>query len=145
MKKIIIVLILCLLFACSIFVKPTEFSLTNYFDCGVLHIYTNRPVNETSIQLSNIYMSTSSHGASKSDIIGESLYFNNLEISSAINTLKAKVKFTEYIEEQRLTVIYAYSSLIPTHKIVDNIKINLQISTCSEYSVIGWPVIYGSF
>ena len=145
MKKIIVILIICLLFACGIFVKPNNFSLNNYFDTGLLHIYTKRPINETSIPLVGTYMSTSSKGVKKGEIIGESLYFDNLEIDSAITTLKAKVKFTEYIDEQNLTIIYAYSKLIPKYEMVNNVKINVQISTCDEYSVIGWPLIYGSF
>lgn len=145
MKKIIVILILCLLFACSIFVKPKEFSLQNYFDSGLLHIYTNRPINETSIYLANTYMSTSKDGIKEGDILGESLYFENIEVGSAINKLKAKVKFTEYIEEQNLTLIYAHTNLISKYEMVNNVKINLQISTCDEYSVIGWPLIYGSF
>lgn len=145
MKKIIVILILTLLFACSIFVKPKEFSLQNYFDNGLLHIYTNRPINETSIAITNIYMSSNTKGVTKGDIVGESLYFKNLEVSSAISKLKAKVKFTEYIDEQNLTLIYAYTNLISKYEIINNVKINLQISTCDEYSVIGWPLIYGSF
>lgn len=145
MKKIIVILILCLTFACSIFIKPKDFSLQNYFDTGLLHIYTNRPINETSIAITNLYMSTSKKGLTKGDIVGESLYFTNLEINSALTKLKAKVKFSEYIEEQSLTLIYAYSSLISKYEIINNVKINLQISTCNEYSVIGWPLIYGSF
>jgi hypothetical protein len=134
-----------MLFACSIFVKPNNFSLKNYFNTGLLHIYTKRPINETSIYLVNIYISTNSKGATKEDIIGESLYFENLEIDSALNKLKAKIKFTEYIDDQNLTIIYAYSNLIPSSKTLNNTKVNLQISTCNEYSVIGWPIIYGSF
>ena len=145
MKKIIVILILCMLFACSIFIEPKTFTLSDYFDSGVLHIYTRHPINSTSIQLANTYMSTSKKGANSKDIIGESLYFNNLEIESAIKTLKAKVKFTEYLKEQKLTIIYAYTSLINCYKTIDHIKVNLQISTCDEYSVIGWPLIYGSF
>jgi len=145
MKKIIVVLIISLLFACSIFVNSNNFTLTSYFNTGILHIYTNRPINETSIYLANTYMSSNSSGATQKDILGESLYFENLEVGSAIKTLKAKIKFTEYINSQNLTIIYAYSKLIPKYKIINNIKINLQISTCDNYSVIGWPVIYGSF
>ena len=145
MKKVIVVLILSLLFACSVFVKPKEFSLQNYFDAGLLHIYTSRPINETSIALANTYISTSSKGIKKGDILGESLYFNNLEIGSAIKKLKAKVKFTEYLDNQNLTIIYAYTNLISKYEMVNNVKINLQISTCDEYSIIGWPLIYGSF
>ncbi len=145
MKKIIIALILCLLFACSIFVKPKQFSLTNYFDSGLLHIYTKRPINETSILLANTYMSTSNKGIKKGDIIGESLYFENLEVGSAINKLKAKIKFTEYLDNEKLTLIYAYTNLISKYEIINHTKVNLQISTCEQYSVIGWPLIYGSF
>ena len=145
MKKIIVILVLCLLFACNILIKPKEFSLNNYFDSGLLHIYTHRPINETSIAISNLYMSTSNKGVIKGDIVGESLYFNNLEVGSAIQNLKAKVKFTEFLDDQNLTLIYAYTTLIPKYEMVNNVKINLQISTCDEYSVIGWPLIYGSF
>lgn len=145
MKKIFVILILTLTFACGILVKPKEFTLGEYFDNGLLHIYTNRPINETSIAITNLYMSTSNKGVSKGDIVGESLYFTNLEINSALQTLKAKVKFTEFIEEQNLTIIYAYTNLVPKYEMVNNVKINLQISTCNEYSVIGWPLIYGSF
>lgn len=145
MKKIIVIIVLSLLFACGIFVKPNQFSLSSHFNCGTLYTYTSRPINNTSIELVGNYMSLSSEGAGKGDIIGECMYFDNLEVSAALNTLKAKVKFTEYIDNEKLTVIYAYSRLIPTHKTINNHKINLQISTCSEYSVIGWPVIYSSF
>ena len=145
MKKIFIILILCLLFACSVFVKPKNFTLQDYFDAGILHIYTLRPINETSIPLANTYMSTSKKGLQPGDIIGESIYFNNLEVGDAIKKLKAKIKFTEYIDEQNLTIIYAYTNLISKNEIVNNIKINLQISVCDEYSIIGWPLIYGSF
>ena len=145
MKKIIVILVLCLLFACSILIQPKEFSLKNYFNSGLLHIYTKRPINETSIAITDIFMSTSTEGTVKGDIVGESLYFDNLEVGSAIQKLKAKVKFTEYLDEQNLTLIYAYTNLISKYEIVNNVKINLQISTCDEYSVIGWPLIYGSF
>ena len=145
MKKIFIILILCLLFACSVFVKPKNFTLQDYFDAGILHIYTLRPINETSIPLANTYMSTSKKGLQPGDIIGESIYFNNLEVGDAIKKLKAKIKFTEYIDEQNLTIIYAYTNLISKNEIVNNIKINLQISACDEYSIVGWPLIYGSF
>ena len=145
MKKIIIILILTLLFACNIFIKPKDFSLGNYFDSGLLHIYTSRPINETSIPITHLYMSTSNKGITKGDIVGESLYFSDLEIDSALKKLKAKIKFTEYLDEQNLTLIYAHTSLISKYKMVNNVKINLQISTCNEYSVIGWPLIYGSF
>ena len=145
MKKIIILLALTLLFACNIFIKPKDFTLANYFDSGLLHIYTHRPINETSIAITNLYISTSDKGLVKGDVVGESLYFSDLEVDSALKKLKAKVKFTEYLNEQNLTLIYAYTNLISKYEMVNNVKINLQISTCNEYSVVGWPLIYGSF
>lgn len=145
MKKIIIILLLTLTFACSIFIKPKNFSLQNYFDSGLLHIYTSHPINETSIAITNLYVSSNSKGLKKDVMVGESMYFDNLEVGSAIKKLKAKVKFTEYLDEQNLTLIYAYTKLISKYEIVNNVKINLQISTCDEYTVIGWPLIYGSF
>lgn len=144
MKKICIILILALVFGCSFFVKPKQFNLRSYFDSGILHIYTKQPINQTSILISNLYMSSSSSGADK-NILGESLYFENLEVGSALTKLKARVKFTEYVKNQNLTIIYAYTNLIPKYEMINNVKINLQISTSEQYSVIGWPLIYGSF
>ena len=93
MKKICVIIILTLVIGCSFFVKPKQFNLRDYFDSGVLHIYTRQPINETSIPISNLYISTSTNGAGK-QIIGESLYFENLEVGSALTKLKATVKFT---------------------------------------------------
>ena len=145
MKKIIVLLSLALIFTCSIFIKPKDFTLVNYFDEGILYTYTSQPINDTSIHLAGTYMSLNSKGANKDNRIGECLYLDCAEINSVLTKLKAKVKFTEYIEEQQLTIIYAYSNLIPISKTIDNHKVNLQISSCSEYCAIGWPVIYSGF
>ena len=124
MKKICIILVLTVILGCSFFVKPKQFNLRSYFDSGILHIYTKQPINETSIPLANLYMSTTNKGANKNQIVGESLYFENLEVGSALTKLKATVKFTEYLENQNLTLIYAYTNLIPKHEIINNV-INL--------------------
>ena len=145
MKKFIVLLILALTMCGSMLIKPKTFTFNTYFNNGVIYTYTSHPINDTSILLVGTYMSLNSNGADENDIIGECIYFDNLEVSSAITKLKAKVKFTEYIEEQHLTIIYAYSNLIPISKQVNNHKVNLQISTCNEYSAIGWPLIYGGF
>lgn len=141
MKKFIVLPILLLIIICNIYNKQ-EFSLSTYFNQGKLSYYTNTATNTLSVKLADSYMSLTKPNAK---IIGESMYFNNLEVISAIKTLKASVKFTEYLSEQNLTLIYCYTSLIPTYKYVKSNKINLQISTCEEYSIIGWPLIYGSF
>lgn len=145
MKKFIVLIILALATSCVIFVKPKTFSLKSYFDKGMLYTYTTHPINDTSIPLTGTYMSLNAEGADKDTIIGECMYFDNLEVGAALKSLKAEVKFTEYIDEQHLTIIYAYSKLIPISKNMNNHIINLQISTCNEYSVVGWPVIYGGF
>ncbi len=145
MKKFIVMLVLSILFACSIFIDKKPFSLRTYFDKGALYTYTSYPINDTSIALVGNYMSISPDGANAKNTIGECLYFDNLEVGNALNRLKAKVKFTEYIEAQQLTIIYAYTKLVPKHETIGGHKINLQVSTCSEYTAIGWPVIYGGF
>lgn len=147
MKKIIFILSLSIILGCSIFFKPYKkrFSLTNYFHSGTLYIYTNKSINSSSVKITNNYINTSSQGATSENIIGESIYFENLEVGSAIETMKAKVMFTEYLENENLTIIYALSPLIPLKKKVKNNYINMQIAISSEYTIIGWPTILGSF
>ncbi len=141
MKKLIIIFILSVLICCSTYIKQ-NFTLSSYFTTGQLSYYTSSPITTSSIKLADAYLT---HEKPSSNIIGESMYFTNLEVISAIDTLKAEVKFTEYLSEQNLTLIYCYTNLIPTYKYVKSFKINLQISTNDEYTIIGWPLIYGSF
>lgn len=143
MKKLFVTLSLFTLFICNIIVEQKNFSFRDYFDNGILYTYTKKPIDESSIFLANNYMTI--NASSQQEVLGESVYFENLELGSAINTLQADIKFTEYLKNEQLTIIYAYSNLIPTHKYVNNYKINLQISVANDYIVIGWPLILGSF
>ena len=140
MKKFIILFIIFLIICCSTYIKH-DFTLTSYFNTGTISYYTSTP-NNNSTKLADTYLNTQKPS---SNIIGESMYFTNIEVITAIKTLKAKLKFTEYLTEQNLTLIYCYTSLIPTYKYVKSHKINLQISVNDNYTIIGWPLIYGSF
>ena len=117
-----------------------NFSLKNYFD-GEISYYTDSKQNSDCINLGFCYISNEVN--KNSTIIGESIKIKNLEVASAINTLKAQIIKTEYLENGT-NVIYAYSPLIKSSIQSSNNKINLQIATNDEYSTIGWPLILGS-
>ena len=68
----------------------------------------------------------------------------NLEISVAIKTLNARVVKTEYLEDETV-VIYAYTNLIKDGVEIFGRKVNLQFATRDETTIIGWPLILGSF
>jgi len=118
-----------------------QFSLTNYFS-GEYVYYTETVVDEHSISLGFCYIN---EGRSRvQNVIGESMRIDNFEPASAIKTLRAKVIKTEYIESGAV-VIYAHTDLIDREVSVFNEKVNLQIAYYEDYSVIGWPLILGSF
>lgn len=117
MKKIFILIVVLLIILFNSFYNKNTFSLRDYFSTGKLTQYTK----------------------------GESLYFNNLEVGKAIEILNAEIKFVEYIEDRALTIIYCYTDKIKTSVYSNDKKINLQIAYCDNYSVIGWPMIFGSF
>lgn len=147
MKKLIFILSLSLILLCGIFFTPHQnnFSLSNYFSGTTMYTYTNECINQTSTKITNTYMSLSSKGATTQNLLGESMFFDNLEVNSALKTLKATVKFTEYLSCEQLTIIYGYSPLIDKNKVIKNNLVNIQIAISNEYTIIGWPVIYGSF
>ncbi len=118
-----------------------QFSLTNYFS-GEYVYYTETVVDEHSISLGFCYMN---EGQSRvQNVIGESMRIDNFEPASAIKTLRAKVIKTEYIESGAV-IIYAHTDLLDREVSVFNEKVNLQIAYYEDYSVIGWPLILGSF
>jgi len=140
MKKLIIfsALVMVLFYANSF---KSQFTLLNYFT-GEYCLYSNQE-SENSINLGFCYLSKENSSSLK-NIVGESLKIENLEISDAIKTLNAKVVKTEYLENGT-TVIYAYSPLIKNNVSVNDKKVNLQIATNKDVSIIGWPLILGSF
>ena len=114
-----------------------SFSLNNYFN-GKISYYTKEIVSENSIDLGFCYLTNSVNKPSK--IIGESITIENLEISTALKTLKASVKNKECLEDGTV-VLYAYSPLIKS----SNNSTNLQIAIKKNVCIIGWPLILGSF
>lgn len=117
MKKIFVLLILLTIILLNSYSKQTEFSLSNYFDIGTITSFKN----------------------------GESIYFTNFEVNDALKKLNAEIKFTEYIKNKDLTILYCKSPIIPKSVDVKNFNINLQIAITDDYTVIGWPMILGSF
>ena len=139
MKKILVVIIIFLIVLSGVETKR-NFTLLEYFS-GEYIVYTSKDNSENSVDLGFCYMNSK---PVTNNVIGESISIENLEVGSAITTLKARVIKTETLEDGTC-VIYAYSSLIDENITVDGKKVNLQIATKGNRSVIGWPLILGSY
>ncbi len=81
--------------------------------------------------------------AEANTLVGESMVIYNFEAGAAIKTLRATIIKTEVVNNA--TIIYANSPLINSSVTIEGKKINLQIANYSDHSVIGWPLILGSF
>ena len=138
MKKIAVIIIMFLIILSGVKTE-NDFSLLNYFS-GEYVVYTSTE-NEECIDLGFCYMNTK---PTTENVVGESITIENLEISTALKTLSAQVVKTEYLEDGT-TVIYAFTNLINEKVDVNGQKVNLQIATRDERSVIGWPLILGSY
>ena len=138
MKKLFVVIIMFIIILSGVKTE-TNFSLLDYFS-GEYTAYTEQN-SSNGINLGFCYMNSNQNVEA---LIGESLVVKNLEIGSALSTLKAKVVKTEYLENDMI-VIYAFSPLIDEKVKVFNTYVNLQIATSDDRSVIGWPLIMGSF
>lgn len=138
MKKFLIVLTMFAILLATQNIKK-DFTLLDYFS-GEYIAYT-QTANEFATNLGFCYMQTNKVDAKS--LIGESLKIENFEPVSALKTLKANVIKTEYIEGR--IVIYAYSPFINKDVKIDNLKVNLQIAQTDEYTILGWPLILGSF
>lgn len=138
MKKFIVVIVVFLVLL-SATEQGTNFSLLNYFS-GDYTAYTSTQKDENAINLGFCYMNTKP----SENLVGESMVIKNFEVSSALETLKARVVKTEYLTDGTI-VIYAFTNLIKEQVRVDNQLVNLQIAEKQDYHVIGWPLILGSF
>lgn len=139
MKKILIAIVVIFVLLSNVDAKQ-NFSLLNYFS-GEYYAYSLEQENSNSLYLGFCY-ETQDKVVNKK--IGESIVVKNLEPIEAINKLKAKIVKTEYLDDGT-TVIYAYSSLINDRVEINGLVVNLQIAHKQDYSVVGWPVILGSF
>ena len=134
MKKLIIAIIIMFIILAN--VDNQKFTLRDYFD-GEYTAYT-KEFQQDSVDLGFCYMVKDSES-----VIGESVKMDNLEVGSAIRDLEMKVAYTEYLNGT--TLIYGYTKKISDSVNVDGEKINIQIAYNDEYTVIGWPLILGSF
>lgn len=139
MKKLIVFFILVMVLFYANKTQQT-FTLTDYFS-GEYTTYSNTPASDNSVNLGFCHLNANEKTAST---IGESITTTNLEVSTAIKTLKANVVKSEYLENGTI-VIYAYSPLINNAVKVNNKKVNLQIALTDNITTIGWPLILGSF
>lgn len=137
MKKIFILIILLSILLLNAYNKSPDFSFYNYFNVGTITRYTNE--NSKNSILPNVNIN--GYGS----LLGESIYFDNINIETALLTLKAKVEFVEYIAEKDLTILYCTTPLIHKEVFIKDKNINLQIASSENYTIIGWPMILGGF
>jgi len=136
MKKLFVLILLLLMLLANTLIQKEDFSLSKYFN-GELSVYAQ------SIDGENQILPTISISNSNKNVKGESMYFEQLEVGNALKVLNAKVKFVENIDN--LTILYCYTHLIDEKLKVKENDINLQICISDYYTVIGWPMILGSF
>ena len=140
MKKLFVVIVVFLILIGNVGVK-NNFTLLDYFD-GEYYAYSNSPISNHYIFLGSCYMNIGE--VNSNDIVGESMIIENFEPIAAIEELNAKILFTEFLDTGA-SVIYAYTVQIGRYVNVNGEKVNIQIAQYNDYSVIGWPLILGSF
>ncbi len=138
MKKFIVVIVVFLAVLCASNMQ-VNFSLLNYFS-GEYTSYTSTPNGNDSQNLGFCYMNS----RPSENLVGESMVIKNFEVGSALETLKARVVKTEYLNDGTI-VIYAFTNLIKEQVRVDGNLVNLQIAEKEDYHIVGWPLILGSF
>jgi hypothetical protein len=140
MKKFLIVICLVLVLISSKNVE-NDFTLLDYFS-GEYSSYTDSAIGETSLNLGFCF--EQSEVVDKNELIGEKVKLYNFEPIDALKKLKANIVKTEYLDSG-LIVIYAYTNLINNSVDFEDKKVNLQIAQTDSVTVIGWPLILGSF
>lgn len=140
MKKLFVVIVAFLILIGNVGVK-NNFTLLDYFD-GEYYAYSNSPISNHYIFLGSCYMNIGE--VNSNDIVGESMIIENFEPIAAIEELNGKIIFTEFLDTGA-SVIYAYTDQIGRYVNVNGEKVNIQIAQYNDYSVIGWPLILGSF
>lgn len=140
MKKLFVVIVVFLILIGNVGIK-NNFTLLDYFD-GEYYAYSNSPISNHYIFLGSCYMNIGE--VNSNDIVGESMIIENFEPIAAIEELNGKIIFTEFLDTGA-SVIYAYTDQIGRYVNVNGEKVNIQIAQYNDYSVIGWPLILGSF
>ena len=141
MKKLFLVILVFLILVGNIGYK-SNFTLLDYFE-GEYYVYTSNKVGESSIFLGSCYMSNSEI-ENKDEIIGESMKIYNFEPVAGLQSLDAIIIFSEHLDTGA-SVIYAFTDKIKQYIEIDGKQVNIQLAHYEEYSIIGWPLILGSF
>lgn len=138
MKKILIfiILLIIVIFNCAYIKK--DFSLSDYFPEGQITIYSNIKDCDSQEIVQDVYITQN-----RNSVIGESVFLRNFETGQILDILDAKVVSVEYLDN--LTILFCKTDKINKQVKHNNQKINLQIATCEEYTVVGWPMILGGF
>lgn len=139
MKKLMIVIFVFIILIVGN-QEDKDFSLLDYFS-GEYTAYATSGAGTESVDLGFCYMNSK---PAQDNLVGESMVVKNFELSQAIDTLNARVVKTEYLDNGTI-VIYAFTNLINKKVKVDGKNVNLQFATNDEYTVVGWPLILGSF
>lgn len=139
MKKLMIVIFIFIIILAGK-QERNSFSLLDYFS-GEYTAYTSSESGQNCVDLGFCYMNSK---PITNELIGESIVVQNFEVGSAIKVLNARVIKTECLEDGT-NVIYAFTTLIDDKVKVDGENVNLQIATRNNTTVIGWPLILGSF
>lgn len=116
-----------------------NFSLQSYFEGEYCAYVETNEFGGTNLGV--CYMTRNRKVPNK---IGESMTIYNFEPISALKTLQATVIKTETLTDGT-SVIYAYTDLIDKTVDVEGKKVNLQLACYEDHTVIGWPLILGSF
>ena len=68
----------------------------------------------------------------------------NFEPVAGLQSLDAIIIFSEHLDTGA-SVIYAFTDKIKQYIEIDGKQVNIQLAHYEEYSIIGWPLILGSF
>jgi len=139
MKKLALAFVIFIILLSTV-KENKSFSLLNYFS-GEYAVYTSSATGKDCIDLGFCYVNSK---PVTDCVVGESMVVNNLEVGDALKVLNAKVVKTEVLEDGT-TVIYAFTNLIKEKVSVSSKYVNLQVATKDDRTVIGWPLILGSF
>ena len=138
MKKMLSVIAMFMIFFTG--GECDNISLADYFD-GECIVYTDSDNTLDSVDLGFCFMSSSN---AKGEVFGESIKVECIEIAAAIEVLGASLKKVEVLDDSTI-VLYCYTDKIATHVIVDGESVNIQIAQKAECTIIGWPLILGSY
>jgi len=139
MKKLMVVIFIFIILLAGKS-KHESFTLLDYFS-GKYTVYTSVEGGKESIDLGFCYMKSK---PTNKHVLGESIEVENLEVGSVVKVLNAHIIKTEYLEDGT-TTIYAHTNLIDEKVQIAGRNVNLQLAIKDNVTIIGWPLILGSY